>query len=92
MDFSSQKADIDRDIWAQRDINEVPVPTEDFLMISQILRTSLKLNLFGFDILIDEASQYWLVDVNYFPSYKNVVDIWPKFLQFFLGVIGGRRT
>jgi inositol-1,3,4-trisphosphate 5/6-kinase/inositol-tetrakisphosphate 1-kinase len=76
-------------IWTdEKEIVGKEVPMEVFQRISDILRESLKLNLFGFDILIDGQGKYWLVDLNYFPSYKNIDCRWEKFLDFFIDMGG----
>ena len=63
-------------------------PIDDFLKISADLRKALNVDLIGFDILIDENKHYWIIDVNYFPSYRGVKDLWPKLLHFFLEKLG----
>jgi inositol-1,3,4-trisphosphate 5/6-kinase / inositol-tetrakisphosphate 1-kinase len=41
--------------------------------ITNILKKEFNLSLFGFDILIEsETKDYYIVDINYFPGYKNV--------------------
>jgi inositol-1,3,4-trisphosphate 5/6-kinase/inositol-tetrakisphosphate 1-kinase len=88
LDFHSQHSEVDNGLWARpADLNKVEIPWEQFKRVSEILRRSLNLNLIGFDILIDQQQRFWLVDLNYFPSYKNVDDLWGKFLRFFLDTI-----
>ncbi len=83
VDFDSSRLD-DNCLWTKpRDLSHVPLPLEDFKIMSKILRKELKLNLIGFDILIDQENKYWLIDINYFPGYKNIDNLWQKFLDFF---------
>lgn len=88
IDFFSQPSEEAKSIWTpKRDLSKVEMPIEDFKQISKILRKELKMDLIGFDILIDDDKHYWLVDVNYFPGYKNVDDLWGKFYNFLIGKI-----
>jgi inositol-1,3,4-trisphosphate 5/6-kinase/inositol-tetrakisphosphate 1-kinase len=88
IDFHSQHSEVDNGLWTKpRDLSGVAIPFEEFRKVSELLRSTLKLHLIGFDILIDEQHQFWLVDLNYFPGYKNIDDLWAKFLRFFLGII-----
>lgn len=85
VDFHSQHSEVDNGLWTRpRDLSGVKMPIEDFKKISAVLRRELKLNLIGFDILIDNDNNYWLVDLNYFPGYKNVENLWQKFFDFFM--------
>lgn len=85
LDFHSQHSQDDNGLWTRpRDLSKVPMPTEDFQKMSRVLREQMNLSLIGFDILIDQEKKYWLVDINYFPGYKNIDNLWEKFLNFFL--------
>lgn len=63
-------------------------------LIAEEVQKLTKLNLFGVDIIIskdeDDISQYLVVDVNYFPSYKEVQDL-PRKLQEFLWTLYERQ-
>lgn len=88
IDFYSQPSEEAKSIWTpKRDLSNVEMPIEDFKQISRILRRELKMEMIGFDILIDDNKHYWLVDVNYFPGYKNVDDLWGKFYNFLMSKI-----
>lgn len=88
LDFHSQYSD-SNDLWTKkRDLSNIPVPLEDFMKMSKIIRKDLKMELIGFDILIDKDNHYWIVDLNYFPGFHNVENIEQKFLDFFLSEIG----
>ena len=45
--------------------------------IGERLRDELKLTLFGFDVIVadDGSRDLYVIDVNYFPSYKEVDDL-----------------
>ncbi|ORZ15950.1 inositol-tetrakisphosphate 1-kinase [Absidia repens] len=48
------------------------------------LRKRLKLTFFGFDVLLESyTNDYYVVDVNYFPSFKNV----PHFQSMFVDIL-----
>jgi inositol-1,3,4-trisphosphate 5/6-kinase/inositol-tetrakisphosphate 1-kinase len=92
LDFHSQKSDVDNGLWVKKEsLGKIELPMDDFRRISAILRKGLRLNLIGFDILIDESKRYWLVDLNFFPGYKNIDNLWETFLNFFLDVIKGHE-
>ncbi|KAK8854233.1 Inositol-tetrakisphosphate 1-kinase [Tritrichomonas musculus] len=89
LDFHSEKPEVNNGLWTQpRDFSEVQVPMNDFLQISADLRSAFNIDLLGFDVIIDKDGYYWIIDVNFFPSYRGVKDVWPKFLNFFMGKIG----
>ena len=89
LNFHSEKPQVQNGIWTQpRDFSDVKVPIDDFLQISADLRKAMNIDLLGFDILIDKDNHYWIIDVNYFPSYRGVKDLWPKLLKFFLQKLG----
>ncbi|RLN92626.1 hypothetical protein BBJ28_00026815, partial [Nothophytophthora sp. Chile5] len=45
--------------------------------IGERLREQLQLSLFGFDVIVadDGAQELYVIDVNYFPSYKELDDL-----------------
>lgn len=80
LNFHSQKPDSEKSLWTSS-VPSVSIPYDDFQQISDILRESLNMELFGFDILKDADNVYWIVDVNYFPGYKYVENLWEKFFR-----------
>ncbi|OHT06524.1 Inositol 1, 3, 4-trisphosphate 5/6-kinase family protein [Tritrichomonas foetus] len=89
LDFHSQKPNENSEIWTQpRDLSHIKIPFEHLEKISSVLRKEMKMDCLGFDVLIDENEKFWIIDVNYFPGYKNIIDLWPKFLNFFLEKLG----
>lgn len=85
IDFHSQHPSDPNGIWANpADLDKVQIPYEHFQKLSSILREQLNLQLIGFDILIDHDGVFWLVDINYFPGYKNIENLEEKFVHFFL--------
>lgn len=61
-----------------------PVTPDEVMPLVNALKKAFGLELFGFDILISSESSQWLVvDVNYFPSYKEVPDF-PRQLATYL--------
>ncbi|TMW58041.1 hypothetical protein Poli38472_013515 [Pythium oligandrum] len=43
--------------------------------IGERIRKTLRLSLFGFDVIVSDATnEYFVIDVNYFPSYKELDD------------------
>jgi len=83
LDFHSQKSSENNGLWDKpADLDKIVYPIHDFQNISEILKNNLKMQLIGFDILIDHNGGYWLVDLNYFPGYKNVENLWEKFYHF----------
>lgn len=72
----------------------VPVTAEEVRPVVESLRHAFGLELFGFDIIISANSKEWLVvDVNYFPSYKEVPNF-PGLLARYLSqrVLSKRRS
>ncbi|KAI8062493.1 inositol-tetrakisphosphate 1-kinase [Gongronella butleri] len=50
--------------------------------MASALRDQLGLTFFGFDVLLESGSNtYYLVDANYFPSFKNVSNFQPLFVK-----------
>eukprot|EP01080_Neovahlkampfia_damariscottae_P009896 gene9896-2218_t len=65
------------------DKKEEDIDKEKIKEISKILKKEFKLNLFGFDILIEkETNDYFLIDLNHFPGYKNIKNLNEIFLNF----------
>ena len=48
------------------------ITAEEVQPIVQALRQALQLELFGFDVICGKDQVLYVVDVNYFPSYKEV--------------------
>ena len=85
IDFHSQHSNDPNGIWAHpENLDKIPIPFERLRKLSSILRAQLNMQLLGFDILIDKNDNYWLVDINYFPGYKNIDDLEGKFCHFIL--------
>mmetsp|Transcript_36738 Transcript_36738/g.89138 ORF Transcript_36738/g.89138 Transcript_36738/m.89138 type:complete len:460 (+) Transcript_36738:258-1637(+) len=62
----------------------MPVTPDEVMPLVDSLKQAFGLELFGFDILISSDHNEWLVvDVNYFPSYKEVPDF-PRQLANYL--------
>lgn len=62
----------------------IPVTPDEVMPVVDSLKKAFGLELFGFDILISSQHNEWLVvDVNYFPSYKEVPDF-PRQLANYL--------
>jgi inositol-1,3,4-trisphosphate 5/6-kinase/inositol-tetrakisphosphate 1-kinase len=60
--------------------------------LSTHLRESLKLDLFGYDVIVEESTGlYYIVDVNYFPSYKNITQFPELLLAYLLTRLSGTR-
>ena len=81
--FNSQnlKNKIEKEEEEEKDIHKID--RERIKKISKIIKESFKLNLFGFDILIEkDTNQYYLIDLNHFPGYKNVDQFNELFLKF----------
>lgn len=61
-----------------------PITAEEVSPLVEGLRQAFGLELFGFDILVSQEKGEWLVvDVNYFPSYKEVPNF-PSLLAHYL--------
>ena len=85
IDFHSQHSNDPNGMWAHpENLDKIHIPYERFILLSSILRSQLNIQLLGFDILIDHNDDYWLVDINYFPGYKNVQNLDEKFCDFIL--------
>ena len=63
--------------------HEVPITADEIRPVVERLRQSFGLELFGFDILRTPQKEYLVVDVNYFPSYKEVPNF-PSLLAHYL--------
>ena len=89
VDFHSQHSEEQNGIWTKpRDFSDVKVPMNDFIQISSDLRKALHVDLLGFDVIIDKNNKFWIIDLNYFPGYKHVDNLWPKFLNFIMEKLG----
>jgi Inositol 1,3,4-trisphosphate 5/6-kinase ATP-grasp domain len=67
-----------------RPARSVNVTVEEVRPIVDVLKRAFGLELFGFDILMGSEDREWLVvDVNYFPSYKEVPNF-PSLLAQYL--------
>jgi len=53
------------------ELKEDDTEFETIKYLSDELRKALKLNLFGFDVILDKMGTMYIVDINYFPSYKD---------------------
>lgn len=56
-----------------------PVTPTEYLemeLVADVLRTEFQLSLFGFDVIQDsKTAEYYVVDMNYFPSFRPVKDL-----------------
>lgn len=61
----------------------ISVTPEEVLPLVHALKRAFGLELFGFDILLSSVQKEWLVvDVNYFPSYKEVPNFPNQLAQY----------
>ncbi|ORX53606.1 inositol 1, 3, 4-trisphosphate 56-kinase [Hesseltinella vesiculosa] len=61
---------------------EAHLDHERLYRMAEALRQQLGLTFFGFDVLLQtETNTYFLVDANYFPSFKNVDNFQPLFVN-----------
>eukprot|EP01117_Protostelium_nocturnum_P004509 TRINITY_DN1629_c0_g1_i1.p1 TRINITY_DN1629_c0_g1~~TRINITY_DN1629_c0_g1_i1.p1 ORF type:complete len:251 (+),score=89.85 TRINITY_DN1629_c0_g1_i1:244-996(+) len=67
-------------------VNEAPLPPmETIKAISNAIRTTLGLNIFGFDVITQlETGNHAAVDINYFPSFGGVENFWSILGEFLL--------
>jgi len=65
--------------------NNLPLPPLNTIKaIAQKIRTLLGLSLFGFDVINNiDSNTYACVDINYFPGYAGVPDVFNVFLYHF---------
>jgi len=64
--------------------HKVTITAQEVQPIVKALRKSFQLELFGFDVLLHtDGNEIMVVDVNYFPSYKEVLNF-PKYLARYL--------
>lgn len=63
--------------------DQVSVTADEIRPVVETLRQNFGLELFGFDILLTHQREYLVVDVNYFPSYKEVPNF-PSLLAHYL--------
>ncbi|KAI8370397.1 inositol-tetrakisphosphate 1-kinase, partial [Radiomyces spectabilis] len=69
------------------EIKEQALDYERLQKITDCLWENLGLTFFGYDILLkSESNEYYICDVNYFPSFKNV----PNFHCLFIQVLKNR--
>lgn len=60
------------------------ITSQEVQPVVETLRKSFQLELFGFDVLVHtDGNEIMVVDVNYFPSYKEVLNF-PKYLARYL--------
>ncbi|EAR85078.1 inositol 1, 3, 4-trisphosphate 5/6-kinase (macronuclear) [Tetrahymena thermophila SB210] len=56
--------------------------------LSKLIRDYFNLNIFGYDIVQRTGTQeYYIVDINYFPGFKNFNDVNGKFLKLYQDLI-----
>ncbi|KAI8880917.1 hypothetical protein K501DRAFT_190174 [Backusella circina FSU 941] len=79
--------DLDR-VFLRSDPSDIHLEKEAILStvllqrIAESLHKQLGLTFFGFDVLLESKSNaYYVVDVNYFPSFKDVDDFHSKFVD-----------
>lgn len=45
-------------------------------MISKLIKKAFNIQLFGFDVVGDfKKMKFYIIDINHFPGYKNVINI-----------------
>ena len=50
--------------------------------LAQIIRSALQMELFGFDVCVESGTgKCYVVDINYFPGYKGVPDLYGLILN-----------
>ena len=64
--------------------NHSDLTDKDVTPLADVLRGIFKLDLFGFDLLYTNKGDWVVVDVNYFPSYKEMSEYWPRLLAEYL--------
>ncbi|CAM9580649.1 unnamed protein product [Ectocarpus fasciculatus] len=71
------------------------LPLEEAELAARRMRETFGLSLFGFDLIVDRATgQTFVIDVNYFPSFKDLADF-PQVLRRRLKEVvatAGRRS
>ncbi|KAG7369009.1 inositol 1, 3, 4-trisphosphate 5/6-kinase [Nitzschia inconspicua] len=83
-DFVHNMDETDRSPKDTKFRNAVAVTVEEVTPVVRALKKAFGLELFGFDILRRSGDKEWLVvDVNYFPSYKEVPNF-PSLLARYL--------
>lgn len=86
LDFKSQfSPQNNNDLWnnvEDETLSKIPIPYDNFKIISSILRQKFNIQLLGFDIIIDQNNTYWIIDINYFPGYKKIENLPEKFIDF----------
>ena len=81
MNFSSQSLPKDDTL-----ISDIYEPIMAF---SKLLQKHLAMDLFGYDLIVNpkEPDIYYLVDINYFPSYHGVPNRIDKICRFIIAKI-----
>merc|ERR1711974_509709 len=80
--FNSQdmKKIIDEESYKTED----PISDEKILHIAKCLSSSLGMHLYGFDVIRDsKTKKLAVIDVNFFPSFRSVPDVFDRFLDLF---------
>lgn len=64
------------------DFKEEIIDFDYLSKLSEILEKDLKQNLFGLDFLFDfKENLYYLIDINFFPTYKEIKSKFPQILK-----------
>ncbi|KAH7352128.1 hypothetical protein KP509_19G031200 [Ceratopteris richardii] len=77
---------------ADPDLQGIELPPSGFIAnIASGLRKVLSLRLFNFDIIKDvRTSEYYIIDINYFPGYEKLPDFETFMIEFFLSLKKGQ--
>lgn len=73
--------------------NELRIFEDSIALTASLLRQELGLTLFGFDMILPQetsSSKLSIIDINYFPSYKEVIDF-PTRLRKYLWNLTNNR-
>ncbi|GMI16921.1 hypothetical protein TrLO_g7083 [Triparma laevis f. longispina] len=74
----------------EEQIYEKPILEEKvYKDIAERIKKEFGISLFGFDVVVGEGGRVRVVDVNYFPSYKEMITEVPGLLRKFLEEKGG---
>jgi len=78
----------------EAELHKLPQPPMDTLKaIAQKIRSSLGLSLVGFDIIHNiDTNCYACVDINYFPGYSGVKDVFNVFLYHFQRALANKSS
>jgi inositol-1,3,4-trisphosphate 5/6-kinase/inositol-tetrakisphosphate 1-kinase len=76
----------DMELWENNSRTPV-ISSQELQPIAHALRQAFGLQLFGFDVLVTDkrdgtGKELLVVDVNYFPSYKEVSDFAPRLARY----------